>query len=306
MQKLLVFQSLWGMQRLRGEDEEPPLKEKIARIAAAGFDGVTDHFYDRAHVALLASLLREHGLAIEGQVFPRDVAGLEPALAMAAEFGCHHITIQSLACPMTVAECLPILEGWQRMAEKATVPVYIETHRGRMTNDLPFTLQLLDTFPDLRVTADLSHYVTAREMELPLPAESEAAIARILDHAWAFHGRVAGSHQVQLPLGFPQHQAWVVQFQRWWQAGFSKWRERAADDATLSFTCELGPAPYAITGPDGQDLTDRWAEALQLKDWARGLWENGGPQENSVCHVAMTESETGYQAACGEDKHPEQ
>jgi hypothetical protein len=272
-QTLLIFQSLWGMQALRGEAPEPSLADKIARIAAAGFDGVTDHFYDRAHVAPLMALLREHGLAIEGQVFPRTVADLEPALDLAEEFGCHHITIQAMACPMTVAECLPILEGWQRLAEKAVVPVYVETHRGRMTNDLLFTMQLLDAFPGLCFTADLSHYVTAREMELPISTEIEAMVARILDHAWAFHGRVAGSHQVQLPLGFAQAQPWVAQFERWWQAGFARWRERAAPDATLSFTCELGPAPYAITGPDGQDLTDRWAEALVLKEKVQRLWD---------------------------------
>ncbi|MCB8882099.1 sugar phosphate isomerase/epimerase [Acidisoma cellulosilytica] len=275
MQQLLVFQSLWGMQRLRGEHAAPSLADQIARIAAAGFDGVTDHFYDRTHVAPLAALLRQHGLTIEGQAFPRDVAGLEPALAMAAEFGCHHITIQPLICPMTVADCVPILQGWQRLAEQAGVAVYIETHRGRMTNDLLFTLQLLDAFPHLRFTADLSHYVTAREMELPIPDETEAQMTRILDQAWAFHGRVAGSHQVQLPLGFPQHQPWVAQFARWWQQGFASWRQRAPADATLSFTCELGPAPYAIAGADGQDLTDRWKEALLLKDKARALWADG-------------------------------
>ncbi|BAJ82935.1 hypothetical protein ACMV_P1_01390 (plasmid) [Acidiphilium multivorum AIU301] len=272
MQKLLIFQSLWGMQRLLGEAEEPSLAAKIERIAAAGFDGVTDHFYDRAHVVPLMALLKDYGLTIEGQVFPRTVADLEPALDVAGEFGCHHITIQAMACPMTVDACLPILEGWQRLAEKAGVAVNIETHRGRMTNDLLFTLQLLDVFPNLRFTADLSHYVNAREMELPIPAETEAAINRILDHAWAFHGRVAGSHQVQLPLIFPQHQPWVTQFERWWRMGFAKWRERAAPDATFSFTCELGPAPCAITGPDGQDLTDRWAEALLLREKAHSLW----------------------------------
>ncbi|GLR66641.1 xylose isomerase [Acidocella aquatica] len=272
MQKLLIFQSLWGMQRLRGQTGEPSLPEKIARIAAAGFDGVTDHFYDRAHAAPLMALLREHGLAIEGQVFPRSVADLEPALAMAEEFGCHHITIQAMACPMTVNECLPLLEGWQRLAEKTGVAVNVETHRGRMTNDLLFTMQLLEAFPGLRFTADLSHYVNAREVELPVSPETDAMITRILDHAWAFHGRVAASHQVQVPISFPQHQPWVAQFETWWRAGFINWRNRAPRDATLSFTCELGPAPYSITGPDNEDLTDRWREALLLKEMARNLW----------------------------------
>jgi hypothetical protein len=273
MQKLLVFQSLWGMERLRSEARELPLAEKVARIAAAGFDGVTDHFYDRRHVAPLMALLRDHGLQIEGQVFPRSIDELAPALEMAAEFGCHHLTIQPDICPMTVAECLPILEGWQRMAEAAGVPVYIETHRGRMTNDLLFTMRLLDAFPALRLTVDLSHYVVAREINLPLQNNTTVMIDRILDHGWAMHGRVAGPHQVQLELSFHQHQPWFTQFQTWWSSGFRSWRARAADNATLSFTCELGPAPYAITGADGRDQSDRWAEACLLRDKILALWE---------------------------------
>jgi hypothetical protein len=272
MQRLLVFQSLWGMERLRSEDRELTLAEKVARIAAAGFDGVTDHFYDRLHVAPLMALVRDHGLAIEGHVFPRTVAELAPALEMAAEFGCHHVTIQPDICPMTVAESVPILERWQRMSEQAGVAVYVETHRGRMTNDLLFTMGLLDALPDLRFTVDLSHYIVAREINFPIPHDIAAMIDRILDHGWAMHGRVAGSHQVQLELSFPQNQAWFTQFQSWWAAGFRSWRARAAADATLSFTCELGPAPYAITGADGRDQSDRWAEACLLRDRMREIW----------------------------------
>jgi hypothetical protein len=273
MQKLLVFQSLWGMERLRSETGELTLEEKVDRIAKAGFDGVADHFYDRAHVAPLMALLKERNLAIEGQVFPRSIDELAPALEMAAAFGCHHITIQADICPMTVADCLPILAGWQRMAEQAGVPVYVETHRGRMTNDLLFTMHLLDACPDLRFTVDLSHYVVAREMSLPIQNDIAAMIGRILDHGWAMHGRVAGAHQVQLELSFPQHQPWIAQFQAWWAEGFRRWRRRAGDDATLSFTCELGPAPYAISGPDGRDQTDRWAEALRLRETVHHLWQ---------------------------------
>ena len=44
-------------------------------------------------------------------------------------------------------------------------------------------------------------------------------------------------------------------------------------NATLTFLCELGPAPYAITGPDGKELSDRWNDALVMKDMIRKLWE---------------------------------
>jgi len=58
VQKLLIFQSLWGMERLRSETAELALEEKIARIAHAGFDGVTDHFYDRDLTDRWADALR--------------------------------------------------------------------------------------------------------------------------------------------------------------------------------------------------------------------------------------------------------
>ena len=51
------------------------------------------------------------------------------------------------------------------------------------------------------------------------------------------------------------------------------WRRRAPPDAMLTFLCELGPPPYAITGPDGAELSDRWQDALVMKDMIRKLWD---------------------------------
>ena len=46
----------------------------------------------------------------------------------------------------------------------------------------------------------------------------------------------------------------------WWEYGFRSQRHRAPKDATLTFLCELGPTPYAITGSDGYEPSDRWEE----------------------------------------------
>ena len=51
------------------------------------------------------------------------------------------------------------------------------------------------------------------------------------------------------------------------------WRARNDDAAELVFLCELGPPPYAITDANQQELSDRWQESLQVREWANALWE---------------------------------
>ena len=276
MHRLLILQSLWTFEQLDPPPCAPTLEARLDLVKASGFDGVGTLWLDRDEAATVSAAARERDLRVEGMALPDSVDALMPALEWGTAFGLHHLNVQPDVRTASVAEGIALLEGWQRLAEQVSVPVYIETHRGRLTNDLLFTLELLKACPWLRLTADLSHYVVGGEIVLPVSRETERRIETILEHAAAFHGRIASSEQVQAEIGFPQHAPWVEQFSRWWQRGFESWRARAPGGAELSFLCELGASPYAITGADNRDLSDRWADSLTLKQLARRLWDASG------------------------------
>ena len=279
-QRFLVYQSLWAMERRRPDGLEWTLDEKLQMIHRAGFDGAGVRFADRAYVREVTDFLKSHGMTWQAQAYPQTLDDLKPIIDHVLEFGADHLNVQPDVRPYTVQACIPLLEGWRRMAHDAGIPMQIETHRNRMTTDLFFTLHILDALPDLRLTGDLSHYVVGREFWYPVSDEDHALMHRIIDNCWGFHGRVASREQIQLQISFPHHQHWVEVFMGWWERGFRQWRRKAGSNETLTFLCELGPPEYAMTGADGYELSDRWQEALMMKDMVRDLWQRVANDES--------------------------
>jgi hypothetical protein len=282
--RFLVYQSLWAMERRRPDGQEWSLDQKLQMIRDAGFDGAGVRFFDRDYARNVTEFLRAHGMSWQAQCYPKTVDDLKPIIEHVQEFGADHINLQPDVKPYRLQDCFPYIDGWRRLADDAGIALQIETHRDRMTTDLFFTLHLLDHYPDLRLTADLSHYVVGREFAWPISEENHAYMRRIIDNAWGFHGRVASREQIQVQIGFPHHKDWVDLFMGWWEYGFRSWRRRAGADATLTFLCELGPKEYAMTGPDGYELSDRWAEAIQMKDMVRALWRRIAAEQGAPSH----------------------
>lgn len=273
MQQLLIFQSMWAMERRHTDGHELTLEEKLDKIHQAGFDGISYSYADPATAAQVAAFCHAHGLQMEWQTFPKTVDDLAPVIEIAARHGVRHLDVQPDVRPRDLKEAVRLVDGWRRLAAQTSLPVYIETHRDRLTTDLYATLDLLDCFPDLKLLGDLSHFLVGREFAWPVSEENHAYMRRVIDNCWAFHGRVASREQVQVEISFPVHRPWLDLFLGWWRYGFESWRRRAPADDALVFVCELGPKPYAIVGPDGNDLSDRWQESLLMRDHVRRVWD---------------------------------
>lgn len=279
-QRLEVFQSLWAMEQRRPGVAERPMEENFRMAAAAGYHGLTvdPAVHEIEDCRKLIPLYREHGLKCMVNAFPATVADLRPLLELAVEMDACLVNVIGQVMPLTVAEGIPVVRQWMQEAESLGLPLLFETHRDCTLNDLHYALQLIEAVPDMRLCADLSHYVIDREMRLPLRDTDRDHMHRILERSDCFQGRIANREQIQVQIEFPQHQAWVRQFRDWWREGIAMWRSRSGEDATLVFLVELGPPPYAMTDAEQAEMSDRWQEALTIRGWVEEMWaELAGP-----------------------------
>lgn len=274
MQTLKIYQSLWGMELRSPHLAERSHAECFRMAAEAGFDGmcIDPSAAEITQLASLQPLYREYNLGCMINAFPATEDDMQPLLDFALDMDACTVNVISGVMPIKAEDAVPVVQRWMREAAEREIPLLFETHRDGLLNDLYFTLQLMDLLPNMRLCADLSHFVVDREMRSPIGLRDQQYISSILDRSDCFQGRVANREQVQIQINFPQHQEWVQIFKSWWREGMQAWRARNADDAELVFLCELGPPPYAITDAEQRELSDRWIEALQIRQWAQEIW----------------------------------
>jgi hypothetical protein len=270
---LRCYQSLWATELRRAGIAERPVPERFDRVKDAGYDGLAIDLGALDLPAAQSYVCEYARTGLKGLViaFPTSIEALRPALNLAKDIGAPFVVVVGKVMPLAVEDMIPVVRGWLRVAAEEAMPIQFETHRNCITNDMFSTLLMLDAVPEMRLCADLSHYVVDREMMLPISPEMQSYVSRILERSDSFQGRIATRSQVQVPIAFPQHRVWLETFLGWWKEGFCGWRTRARDQ-DLVFLCELGPPNYAITDANGDELSDRWEEALLLRQMADKLW----------------------------------
>jgi hypothetical protein len=175
-----------------------------------------------------------------------------------------------------------LIEAVLNATARHTVPLYVETHRATLFQDMWRTVQFARRFPDLRFNGDFSHWYTGQEMVYGDMAGKVEFLTPVLERVRNLHGRIGnpGCMQVDIGEGDPSQVAAVGHFKEFWTRAFAGFLRSAKPGEFICFTPEL-LAPdifYARVFPDSsgnpREESDRWAQSLVLTKIARGCFED--------------------------------
>ena len=195
-------------------------------------------------------------------------------------------------------QCLTVHAGWGiedddavfRLVEsileasrKHRLPVFIETHRATITQDMWRTVEITRKFPEVLFNGDFSHYYCGQEMVYGGMEMKLAFMAPIFERVGFMHGRIASPGGMQVPIdsltGTPRmaHGAsdYLAHFREMWTLAMRGFLQGAGPGDVLIFAPELlaGTYYYARLFPDSSgtlvEESDRYAEALLYRDLAR-------------------------------------
>ncbi len=155
-----------------------------------------------------------------------------------------------------------VIEAVLNVEKRTGVKILHETHRGRFSFHAKSLLPYLEKFPELTLTADLSHFCTVSESLLE---DQEEIIDVILRRSGYVHARVGQEQAPQVSDPFaPEWNHHLSRFVGWW----SKILEyRMADRNDRFLICpEFGPAPYMPSLPFTlQPIGNQWQIILEMK-----------------------------------------
>jgi sugar phosphate isomerase/epimerase len=263
--QLLFGFTLWGLEGLHS-----PREEGLAAVAGAGYSVVEGDIWAWENDDLCR---RCEALNLRPSVmcFPMTADDLKPALQRACDIGAVQVNAHAATPHMDEDASVRLINEMYDEAERLGVRLLLETHRGRITQDLYRTARLCERVPRVRFNLDVSHYVVCEERPGPT-AELAPLLTPIMDRAEMIHGRVSNGEQIQVDVGdgsgeLPQLHA------AFWAETMRRWRLRSRPGTALIFIPELGPVPYALRDAAGREISNRWEQSLVLRALAQNAWK---------------------------------
>lgn len=251
------------------------MEEQFERIAGAGYDGIETPLFSMADKRKFARLLKEYKLSFVAQAISslrkdapltEHITNLETECQQAAELGAVVIGAHSLRDSMPYNEQCHYFEAALQVEQRIGISIGHETHRGRAMYTPWHTSKLLQKFPELKITADISHWCCVCESLLECEEEHlELAAARTVH----IHGRVGYAEGPQVPHpAAPEYREALAMHMDFWKK-VSRHNKRR-QEPYLYFTPEFGPPDYMHTMPfTRQPAADLWEVCSWMGDTFR-------------------------------------
>jgi hypothetical protein len=177
-----------------------------------------------------------------------------------------------------------LVEAILAAGEKHKLPIFLETHRATITQDIWRTVRIAKEFPDIRFNGDFSHYYCGQELVYGDWAAKLDFMEPIFKRIGFLHGRIASSGCMQVPIDanissspLQAHGAanYLEHFKEMWIRAMAGFLRNAGKGDVLIFAPELlsGTYYYARKFLDAsgrlEEESDRYDQAILLKDLAR-------------------------------------
>ncbi|MBI3923884.1 MAG: TIM barrel protein, partial [Armatimonadetes bacterium] len=246
--RLRVQQSLWGMTKLpMNAPEEWSVEEKLRRCKEAGFEAVECWISDENEKQLVPAL-GAAGLRLVMGHRPFSLDDVRSVVDRAVRLKSDYVFMQPASAFHSLEEIVALVREGRRYANDHGVTMFVETHRNNFTENLPQTLALIERVPDIRFTADLSHFIVVGEFYGWPEERVPERLAPVLERTSHIHGRIGNGEQVQVDVGDGSGQTPQF-FVEMWSIALRHWLKEAGPGDVFPFTSELGPPRYAITLP---------------------------------------------------------
>lgn len=240
----------------------------VAAIHAAGYDGI--QFVDPVDGAALVEA-RRLGLGVcgGGRInLPEEASALAQG---AVDVGLECLTIHLGWGMEDDDEGARLIEGVLNASLRHGIPLYVETHRATLFQDLQRTVKFVERFPELRFNGDFSHWYTGSEMVYGGFERKLEFIQPVIDRVRFVHGRIGNPGCMQVAISQGDTATYVAHFREMWTRSFGAYlRDAAPQQEFITFTAELLAAPiyYARTF-GGVEESDRWEQSLRVCGIAR-------------------------------------
>ena len=201
-------------------------------------------------------------------------------LQRAADLRAVALNLQLGHAYLTAAQAADLVGEVQRQSDRYGIPLLLETHRARITQDLFRTTELLAHCPDAALALDLSHYIVAGEGFGGSESLFHAHLEPLLRRTTLIHGRISNGQSIQVTA--EDNPMLSVVSQQVWQRAMQLWLADAPADAVFLFEPELGPSPYAYMLKRGRETFSRTEESRTLIRMAQHAWAAAYASQNDV------------------------